>query len=123
MCLALTVVKIHSHCALDGTWGTVKVWFLNPTLRVQVPNNHILTQNQYYNFYYPKPKYLIIGYMDPLGYRSSRSTFCEGLVLEPENQKHPNRFCDNSMSYMSYGLQLGWGGMYMGMCRGFRGDL
>ena len=38
-----------------------------PTLRVQVPNNHILTQNLYYNYYYPKPKYLIIGYMDPLG--------------------------------------------------------
>ena len=36
-------------------------------LRVQVPNNHILTQNPYYNYYYPKPKYLIIGYMDPLG--------------------------------------------------------
>ena len=39
------------------------------TLRVQVPNNHILTQNLYYNYYYPKPKYLIIGYMDPLGNR------------------------------------------------------
>ena len=25
------------------------------TLRVQVPNNHILTQNLYYNYYYPKP--------------------------------------------------------------------
>ena len=34
------------------------------TLRLQVPNNHILTPNQYYNFYYPKPTYLIIGYMD-----------------------------------------------------------
>ena len=37
------------------------------TLRVQVPNNHILTQNMYYNYYYPNPKYQIIGYMDPLG--------------------------------------------------------
>ena len=37
------------------------------TLRVQVPNNHILTQNLYYNYYYPNPKYLIIGYMDTLG--------------------------------------------------------
>ena len=37
------------------------------TLRVQVPNNHILAQNQYYNYYYPKPKYLVIGYMDSLG--------------------------------------------------------
>ena len=32
------------------------------TLRVQVPN--ILTQNLYYDSYYPKPKYPIIGYLD-----------------------------------------------------------
>ena len=37
------------------------------SLRVQVYNNHILTQKVYYSYYYPKPKYLIIGYMDPLG--------------------------------------------------------
>ena len=37
------------------------------TLRVQVPYNHILAQNLYYKYYYPKLKYLIIGYMDPLG--------------------------------------------------------
>ena len=36
-------------------------------LRVQVPNNHILTQNLCYNYYYPKPKYQIIGSLDPLG--------------------------------------------------------
>ena len=35
-----------------------------------MPNNHILTQNLYYNYYYPKPKYLIIGYLDPLGLSS-----------------------------------------------------
>ena len=35
---------------------------------VQVPNNHILTQKVYYNYYYPNPKYLIIGYMDLVGY-------------------------------------------------------
>ena len=34
-------------------------------LRVQVPYNHILTRNLYYNYYSPKRKYLIIGYMDP----------------------------------------------------------
>ena len=39
---------------------------MSVTLRVQVPNNQILTQNLYYNYYYPKPKYLIIEYMDPL---------------------------------------------------------
>ena len=43
----------------------------NRTLRVQVPNNHKLTQNLYYHYYYPKPKYLIIGYLDPLGHRIS----------------------------------------------------
>ena len=37
------------------------------SLRVQVPNNHILTQNLYYNLFCPTPKYLIIGYLDPLG--------------------------------------------------------
>ena len=42
------------------------------TLRVQVPNNHILTKNLYYNYYYPNPKYVIIGYMDPLGYIYTR---------------------------------------------------
>ena len=36
-------------------------------LRVQVPNNHIPTPNLYYNYCYTKPKYQIIGYMDPLG--------------------------------------------------------
>ena len=35
------------------------------SLSVQVPNNRILTQNLYYNYYYPKPKYLNIGYLDP----------------------------------------------------------
>ena len=39
------------------------------TLTVQVPNNQILTQNLYNNYYYPRPKYLIIGYLGPLGYR------------------------------------------------------
>ena len=38
---------------------------LQVTLRVQVPNNHILTQNLYYNYYYPNLKYPNIGYMDP----------------------------------------------------------
>ena len=35
------------------------------TLRVQVLNNHTLTHNLYYNSYYPNPKYLDIGYLDP----------------------------------------------------------
>ena len=37
------------------------------SLRVQVPKNQILNQNQNHNYYYPKHKYLIIGYLDPLG--------------------------------------------------------
>ena len=35
------------------------------TLRVQVSSNHILAKSLYYKYNYPKPKYLIIGYMDP----------------------------------------------------------
>ena len=31
-----------------------------------MPNHHILTQNLYDDSYDPKPKYLIIGYLDPL---------------------------------------------------------
>ena len=54
-----------------GSWGSGNQGTLSSitslTLRVQVPNNHILTQNLYYNYYYPKPKYQIIGYLDPLG--------------------------------------------------------
>ena len=38
---------------------------LSIPLRVQVPNNHILIPNLYYNYYYQNPKYLNIGYMDP----------------------------------------------------------
>ena len=41
-------------------------FILSPTLRVQVPKNHILTQNLYYNSYDPKPKCQIIGCLDPL---------------------------------------------------------
>ena len=36
-------------------------------LRVQVPNNYVLTQNLYHNYYYPQPQYQIVGYLDPLG--------------------------------------------------------
>ena len=43
------------------------------TLRVQVPSNHILTQNLYCTYYYPKPKYLNIGYLDPLGLMTSKA--------------------------------------------------
>ena len=35
------------------------------TLRVQVPNNHIRTQNVYYTYYYSNTKYPTTGYMDP----------------------------------------------------------
>ena len=44
---------------------TITEWGVRLTLRVQVPNNHVLTQNLYYNYYYPKPKYPSIWYMDP----------------------------------------------------------
>ena len=45
------------------------------SVRVQVPNKHILTQNLYYNYYYPKSKCLIIGYMDPLELASRVTSF------------------------------------------------
>ena len=51
----------------DRNWGLAVTELIELTLRVQVPNNHILTQTLYYNYYYPKPKYLTIGYLDPLG--------------------------------------------------------
>ena len=44
------------------------------TLRVQVPNNHIPTPNLYHNYYYPKPKYPIIGYLDPLGNQGAKES-------------------------------------------------
>ena len=56
----------HGPLKTELTRG-FRVEGLGLTQRVQVPNNHILTQTLYYNYYYLKPKYLIIGYMDPLG--------------------------------------------------------
>ena len=50
-----------------GTYGLGGPPSLIVALGVQVPNNHILTQNLYYNYYYPKPRFLLIGYLDPLG--------------------------------------------------------
>ena len=56
-----------------GLWGpgTTQVWkvkeMFHISLRVQVHNKHTLAQNLYHNYYYPNPKYLLIGYMDPLG--------------------------------------------------------
>ena len=47
--------------------GSRRLLLAEIPLRVQVPNNHTLIQNLYYEYYYPNPKYLIIGYMDPLG--------------------------------------------------------
>ena len=36
------------------------------SLTVQVPDDHILTQNLYQNYNDPKPMCLIIGYLDPI---------------------------------------------------------
>ena len=55
------------------------------TLRVQVHTNHILTQNLYYNFDSPNPKYLILGYMDPLG-KAAASNSSLPQALNPQNQ-------------------------------------
>ena len=40
------------------------------SVRVQVHNRYILPHNLYQKYYYPNPKYSIIGYMDPLGLES-----------------------------------------------------
>ena len=61
------------------------------SLRVQVPNSHILTQNLYYNYYYPDPKYLIIGYMDLLGYGVfllKAVSVSTGVVYQPWAQNY-----------------------------------
>ena len=52
---------------LRSSWNVSGV---SSTVRVQVLNNHILTQKPYYYYYYTNPKYLIIGYMDPKSYAS-----------------------------------------------------
>ena len=52
-------------------------------LRVQVPINHTLTQNQYYNYYYPNPRYPIIGYSGPLGTVVLLGTFRPSPKLNP----------------------------------------
>ena len=43
------------------------IQYLPKTLSVQVTNNHMFTQNLYYSFCFTKPRYLVIGYLDPLG--------------------------------------------------------
>ena len=46
----------------DGAWGLG--FRVSLALRVQVPNYHILTQNLYYNYYYPNPQvpnYWVLG--------------------------------------------------------------
>ena len=68
------------------------------TLRVQVPNNHILTQNLYYNYYYSNPKYLIIGYMDPLG---------NDEILLDSNHPQKRHGLDSESSTCLFGLDLG----------------
>ena len=49
----------------NSAFGILSLSVSPKALRVQVPNNHILTQNLYYNYYYQYDKYLTIGYMDP----------------------------------------------------------
>ena len=53
------------------------------TLRVQVPDYHILTRNLYYNYYYPHPIYLHIRYLDSLGDNAIETCCgCLGLWVE-----------------------------------------
>ena len=53
--------------------------------RVQVTTNHIPAQHVYYNYYYPKPAYLIIGCLDPLVIREFSKvwgSFCRLCALK-----------------------------------------
>ena len=55
-------------------------------------NNHILTQDLYYNYYYLTPKYLIIGYMDLLGYIMQGSNICTPrLCLKVPQTESPHQ--------------------------------
>ena len=51
---------------------------MDVTLRVQVPNNHIIVQNLYSSHCYPRPGYLSLGYLDPLG-KGCRRIFRDGI--------------------------------------------
>ena len=74
------MVEGLGHRARGGGWS---LGGLNVSLRVQVPKNHILTQNLYHKLLLPKTKYLIIGYLDPLGLGcSSFGLRAEGLGFE-----------------------------------------
>ena len=55
------------------------------TLGVQVPNIRILAQNLVYNDYYPKPRNLIIGYLDLLGYTGMLTK-----IMDPQDGGHSN---------------------------------
>ena len=67
----LTIVEDVRGNIQAGSSETSMLWVFKftrvmqvQTLRVQVPNNHILTQSQYYNYFSPKPKYLIFRYIN-----------------------------------------------------------
>ena len=48
-----------------GKCGRMSNPTCNDTLSVQVRDNRISTESLYYNYYYPNPRYLITGYLDP----------------------------------------------------------
>ena len=73
----------HQAAVCGGAFASSFFVGENVPLRV-----NILTQNLYYNFYCPKPKYLINGYLDPLG----RGSLLQATV-EPD-MAHSNRTAD-----------------------------
>ena len=74
-------------------------------LRVLVFNIHILPQNLYYNYHSPKPKYLMIGYLDPLGLYQVRVQVANNLVIAGFLVVIAARAL---RKYESCGLNLGW---------------
>ena len=73
--------------------------FITNALRVQVPNNHILTQNMFYKYYYPKPKHLIIGYLSPVGSRPFAVTWLSSVVANMVQAAALETESSNNMSY------------------------
>ena len=67
------------------------------SLRVQVLKNHILTQNLYYNYYYPKPKHQIIEYLDLLGSAVRGTELCNALC-DPIASSDPRATIENRSS-------------------------
>ena len=77
----------HKNFANLASWAGCQ------TLRVQVPKNHTLTQNLYYNYYDQSPQYPIVGSLDPLGdWMSKPECSGEGHDLPSSQSRIPSGY-------------------------------